>query len=192
IQTRWHFIPPSIGTLRVVTHTRLSKFHVACTTAGKNDAVFGHLTLPALRSLSYMGDSYHFWPRPSNVAFLHDRLPILTSQEALVTLQLNHFGDEDAGSNTFIPYHPLPALTFLTVVVLPRQLKGVKRLVQSRSTKQAKKSLGIRVQTKQWDDQIHKDEHAALFKDFVHNDSFLYSMQSVFGHPDRKTVIGAP
>ncbi|KAF8907136.1 hypothetical protein CPB85DRAFT_1563239 [Mucidula mucida] len=206
-------IPPSIGTLRVVTHESLSTFHLACAMAEDNDVVFGHITLPALRSLSYMGEQhYHAWPRSSHMAFFQrsgcmlsdltfrrchvddERLiEIRTSQKALVTLQLNLLGDEYAGKNTAIPMpileflskkpkggsdHPLPALTCLTVVILPRQLKAVKRLVQFRSEGQAKKSrivalreFGIKVQTKQLGDKIQKYEHAALFKDFVDNGS---------------------
>ncbi len=82
---------------------------------------------------------------------------------------------------------PLPAFMFLTVLVHPQQLEAVKRLVQSRSAEQAKKcriaalrKVFIEVQTKQryWgadpgddlnNDEIQKDQHAALFKDFVSN-----------------------
>ncbi|KAF9002643.1 hypothetical protein BDZ89DRAFT_1050131 [Hymenopellis radicata] len=59
-------VPPSVGTLRVVTHTLLSTFHLGLVEEEENDAIFGHLTLPALRSLSF-GSGYHpdFWPHPS-------------------------------------------------------------------------------------------------------------------------------
>ncbi|KAF8907106.1 hypothetical protein CPB85DRAFT_1436659 [Mucidula mucida] len=43
------FVGSSVGTLRMVTHARLSMFHLAHAKTDKNDAVFGHLTLPALR-----------------------------------------------------------------------------------------------------------------------------------------------
>ncbi|KAF8871273.1 hypothetical protein CPB85DRAFT_1352764 [Mucidula mucida] len=169
-------ITSSVGTLRVVTHMRLSTFHLASATADENDAVFSHLTLPALRSLSYVGDDYRPLSMhcPSNMAFLErsgcileslsfrqwrvdetDLMVMLTIQQALITLQLNFFPDEDSGSKQPIPMaileflsleykggsdRPLPALTFLTLVVLPHHLEAVARLVQSRSAEEAKKS----------------------------------------------------
>ncbi|KAF8907098.1 hypothetical protein CPB85DRAFT_1563217, partial [Mucidula mucida] len=211
-------ITSSVRTLRVVTHMRLSTFHL-CATAGENDAVFGHLTLPALRSLSYLGVP-PLWPRRSNMAFLERSgcmlqslafrrcrvketrlIAMLTAQKALSTLQLNFFANEGAGSKDPIPMaileflsseskdgsdRPLPALTFLAVLVHRQQLEAVKRLVQSRSSEQAKKcriaalrEVHIHVQRKQRnddtdddtdddsdDEEIEKDEHAALFKDF--------------------------
>ncbi|KAF8996383.1 hypothetical protein BDZ89DRAFT_807931 [Hymenopellis radicata] len=205
-------ITPSVGSLRAVTHTLLSTFHLASVRADENDAIFEHLTLPALRSLSFKGSySYQpeFWPRPSNIAFLRrsgcmltelafcrcqideKRLSeLLTAQKSLVTLQLNLLAD-DKGGGCDIPIpmsilellstkpkgasdRPLPALEVVRVVVLPRQLKAVKRLIQSRSADQAKKcriatlrEVDIHVHAKQRDSEIKKEEHAAMFEAFV-------------------------
>ncbi len=62
-------ITSSGGPLRVVTHTCLSTFHVASPHTDENDAVFGHLTLPALSYVA-SGFSPALGPRPSNIAFL--------------------------------------------------------------------------------------------------------------------------
>ncbi|KAF8913325.1 hypothetical protein CPB85DRAFT_572207 [Mucidula mucida] len=202
-------IMPSVGTLRVVTHTLLSTFHLPSVTAEENDAVFEHLTLPALRSLSFgVKNDPYCWPRPSNLSFLQrshcmltelgfchclvDEQPLvalLTAQSKLTTLLLNFSADDAVGRGAPIPtpildflskkpkgasaYH-VPALTVLKVSVLPRQLKAVKRMIQSRSTAQAKKSgiatlkeVDIDVQTKQSEVDIKKDEHTALFKAFT-------------------------
>ncbi|KAF8890873.1 hypothetical protein CPB85DRAFT_1332786 [Mucidula mucida] len=202
-------IMPSVGTLRVVTHTLLSTFHLPSVTAEENDAVFEHLTLPALRSLSFgVNHDPYCWPRPSNLSFLQrshcmltelgfchclvDEQPLvalLTAQSKFTTLRLNFSADDAVGRGAPIPtpilvflskkpkgasaYH-LPALTVLKVSVVPRQLKAVKRMIQSRSTAQAKKSgiatlleVDIDVQTKQSEEDIKKDEHTALFKAFT-------------------------
>ncbi len=118
-------IIPSDGTpLRVVTHIVLATFHLASATGNQNDAVFEHLTLPALRSLSVgLHHPTKSWPRPSNTAFIrrsgctltergfrgcpvHDKrlLEILSAQTALVTFKLNLFNDSDiTGSDMRIP-----------------------------------------------------------------------------------------
>ncbi|KAF8890874.1 hypothetical protein CPB85DRAFT_1332796 [Mucidula mucida] len=196
-------ITPSVGTLRAVTHTRLSVFYISVrVTQAENDAIFEHVTLPALRSLSFRGDK-QLWPRPNNLSFLQrsgcmltelafcqylvdeQRLvALLTAQSQLTTLQLHLFADgipmpilellsaKPKGASGF----PLPALTSLGVSVLPRQLKAVKRLIQSRSAAQAQKSgiatlkeVDIEVQTKQRGDNIKKDEHTVLFQELTNN-----------------------
>ncbi|KAF8913335.1 hypothetical protein CPB85DRAFT_572640 [Mucidula mucida] len=197
-------ITPSVGTLRVVTHTLLSTFHLPSVTAEENDAVFEHLTLPALRSLSFRVKYKPLcWPRPSNLSFLlrshcmltelgfcHclvDEQPLvalLTAQSNLTTLRLNFSADDAVGRGAPIPtpildflskkpkgasaYH-VPALTVLKVSVLPRQLKAVKRMIQSRSTARIATlvEVDIDVQTKQSEEDIKKDEHTALFKAFT-------------------------
>ncbi|KAF8906462.1 hypothetical protein CPB85DRAFT_1456634 [Mucidula mucida] len=88
---------------------------LASATGNQNDAVFEHLTLPALRSLSVgLHHPTKSWPRPSNTAFIrrsgctltergfrgcpvHDKrlLEILSAQTALVTFKLNLFNDSD-------------------------------------------------------------------------------------------------
>ncbi|KAF8996378.1 hypothetical protein BDZ89DRAFT_807848 [Hymenopellis radicata] len=204
------FITTSVGTLRVVTHTLLSTFHLAAVKTDENDAIFAHLTLPALQSLSVGTYSENqLWPRSSNVAFIQRSgcrltdlafrgfhvdekrlVEMLTAQKALVTLQLNLFADDEFGvCGIPIPLsileflstnpkgasdRPLPALEVIRVVVLPQQLKAVKRLIQSRYADQAKecriatlREVDIHVPEKQSDSQIKKDEHAAMFAAFV-------------------------
>ncbi len=85
---------PSVGTLRAVTHMLLSTFHLSYVTEAEDDAIFGDLTLPALRSLSFGGLDQP-WPRPNNLSFLQRSGCMLTTlafrgcivdEEGLVTL----------------------------------------------------------------------------------------------------------
>ncbi|KAF8880380.1 hypothetical protein CPB85DRAFT_1341147 [Mucidula mucida] len=104
-----------VGTLRVVTHPLLSTFHLSHVTKEENDAVFGHLTLPALRSLSFGGD-HHSWPRPDNLSFIERSgcmltelafcrcsvdeqrlMALLTAQNKITTIQLNFSADGERG-----------------------------------------------------------------------------------------------
>ncbi|KAF9032679.1 hypothetical protein BDZ89DRAFT_573871 [Hymenopellis radicata] len=79
---------PGIGNCRVVTHTRLSTFYLTVT-ALENDAIFEHLTLPALRSLFLSTrDDRQQWPRPSNITFLR-RSGCMLIEVALHLLQID-------------------------------------------------------------------------------------------------------
>ncbi len=196
---------PSVGSLRAVTHTILSTFYLSRhVTKDQNDALFEHMTLPALRSLLFSGDK-ELWPCSSNLSFLQrsgcmltelafrgcrvdeQRLvALLAAQSQITTLQLNFFADGE-GDGAPIPMRileflsakpkgasefPLPALTVLRVSVLPRQLKAVKRLIQSRSAKTfgiaMLREIDIEVQISwQRGDYTKKDEHISLFKALV-------------------------
>ncbi len=116
---------------------------------------------------------------------------MLTVQQALITLKLDLVFDAGTGSEGLMPMaileylsseskggsdRPLPALTSLSVLVLPQLLVDVKRLVQSRSAGQRIAALReVDIQVREWADSDYdsdektdqKDEHAALFKDFV-------------------------
>ncbi|KAF9004957.1 hypothetical protein BDZ89DRAFT_1080254 [Hymenopellis radicata] len=103
---------PNTENCRVVTHTRISTFHLRGTTTRENDAIFQHLTFPALRSLSLSRrDGKQRWPQPSHIAFLRRSgcmltklafffskfddtllMELLSLQKDLRVMQLNVFG----------------------------------------------------------------------------------------------------
>ncbi len=118
----------AFGTLCTVTHTLLSTFHLSHATKEENNTIFRHLTLPALRSLSFGGDNYT-WPCPNSLSFLQrsgcmltelafcqclvDKgclVALLTAQNKLTSLRINLFADGEGDDQPL----PMPILEFLS------------------------------------------------------------------------------
>ncbi|KAF9032672.1 hypothetical protein BDZ89DRAFT_573797 [Hymenopellis radicata] len=197
---------PSTETCRVVTHTRISTLRLSgVASTQENDAIFQHLTLPALRSLSFSTiDDENEWPRPSNITFLRRSgcrlteialrllkiddtllMELLSLQKDLSVVQLlfgyageGHLSMSILDFLSTIPKgalnRPVPALEVLTLAVLPRQLKRVQRLVESRSGDQAQSDgiarlakVDLRVRLKGKKTEVKRLEHAAMFEALV-------------------------
>ncbi|KAF8907107.1 hypothetical protein CPB85DRAFT_1254432 [Mucidula mucida] len=114
---------------------------------------------------------------------------MLTAQRTLITLRLDFCVGKTAQSEKPIPMptleflssdsmggsdRPLPAFMFLTVLVHPQQLEAVKRLNKPRSavsrpSEKKQRCWGADPGDDLNNDEIQKDQHAALFKDFVSN-----------------------
>ncbi|KAF8907122.1 hypothetical protein CPB85DRAFT_1254446 [Mucidula mucida] len=150
------------GTIHAVTHERLSMFHLSRGEKEENDTIFGHLTLPALRSLLFGGDN-HPWPCPNNLSF---------SSGLVLNLSADGQGDDRP--------LPMPILEFLSAtpkVALDQPLPAL---------------TVLRVSTEQANDRIEKDKHTALFEAFrnegvtiriSYSNLYYYPAWSVAGKP---------
>ncbi|KAF9026526.1 hypothetical protein BDZ89DRAFT_1161224 [Hymenopellis radicata] len=169
---------PSTESCRVVTHTRISTFHLNGTNTRENDAIFQHLTFPALHSLSLSTrDDKQQWPQPSNIAFLRRSgcmltelafrfcniddtllMELLLLQKDLRVIQLNFF--EHTGSPLSVPI-----LDFLSTIpkdAVDRPLPALKVLALPALPSQLKRVQRL-VQSRSRD-QAQSDGIARLAK----------------------------
>ncbi|KAF8907121.1 hypothetical protein CPB85DRAFT_1436671 [Mucidula mucida] len=159
-------ITRAFGTLRTVTHTLLSTFHLSHATKEENNTIFGHLTLPALCSLCLGATTT---PGPVQIAshffngLVGCLVALLTAQNKLTSLRINLFTDGEGDDRPI----PMPILEFLSATPNVASDQPLPVLTILGFPIVVLREVDIEVQSREIEDDVKRDERIARFKAFT-------------------------